>query len=158
MNKDPRYLEQFKRVKRWYGRFKKINDGTKHQVSSDHLKDEVLAFFTNCHHLKDWLEYDQDISKEELIRFIKTKDVLKICGDLCNGSKHLEISEGKEWKDKETGIERQDVKLKLGKGAPEVSMTFWVKSGEKEYNAFNLATECLELWEKFLQDHGLEME
>ena len=54
-----KYEEQFKRVNRWYDRFKKLNSGKEHTRNTDFEADDVHAFFINCYHLKDWIKNDK---------------------------------------------------------------------------------------------------
>lgn len=53
-----KYEEQFERVKRWYERFRRINEGTSHEKNTEYYHDEVYAFFVNCFHVKDWILND----------------------------------------------------------------------------------------------------
>ena len=51
-----RYREQLARTRRYYERFKKLNDGKAQEPSSEANMDDIYAFFQNCYHLKDWLK------------------------------------------------------------------------------------------------------
>jgi len=96
-------------MKRWYERFRLINNGKAHNQSSDYSEDEIYAFFINCYHLKDWIKNDDAVSiegKEKLEKFIKGSDYMNICEKVCNGIKHLN-------RDKLNGIGR-DFSLGLG--------------------------------------------
>lgn len=85
------YKEQFKRVQRWLSRFEELHCGRSHNRETDYYSDVVYTFFQNCFHLKDWLLNSKVINKEELNRFINDNEEMRICRDLCNGSKHLII-------------------------------------------------------------------
>ena len=74
-----KYLEQFERVKRWYNRFKKTDNGMLHNKNSDYYQDEIYAFFINCYHLKDWLVNDlpPNIKKRDIESFVgKSKNLM----------------------------------------------------------------------------------
>ncbi len=45
MTKQPKYLNQWGRVQRWYQRFGEISDRKLHDRSSDLYQDEVYSFF-----------------------------------------------------------------------------------------------------------------
>lgn len=54
-----------------------------------------MGFFQNCWHLKDWIKYDDSISsivkgsiESDVAKFLS----LRICVDLCNRSKHSELT------------------------------------------------------------------
>lgn len=151
----PMYLDQFARVKRWYDRLKKVNDGVQHDRSTDHYQDEVYAFFINCYHLKDWIR--KDVNCPHIFRrkvndgdFIKNSVPLSICHDLAIGAKHLEITTPKN--DPSTNIGNRSFLLNLGgQNDPNIAIRYRVMSGGKSYDAFELATNCLHEWENVLK-------
>lgn len=146
-----KYIEQYERVKRWYQRLKNINDGKENNLSSDYYQDEVLAFFINCYHLKDWIMNDNsaEISSKDVEDFVKQSEFLRVCGDVCNGSKHLNLTSPKS--DKNTRVGGRNFFLTLGEAIPIFRAKYKIISGNKEYDAFFLATKCLEDWEKFMK-------
>ena len=87
------YKEQYERVLRWYEKFKVYNTGIKHNKPSNNYIDEVYAFFINCHHLKDWLKKDPNVTIENQVieDFVNKNKDLRLCGDICNGIKHLNL-------------------------------------------------------------------
>jgi hypothetical protein len=99
------HIEQYQRVIRLYKRFKQINDGTQKGATFEGQEDDMLAFFLNCHHLKDWVIQDFYVDKshpdyamycrlrDEVVRLIDSNDCLKLCADICNGAKHLRRDE-----------------------------------------------------------------
>ncbi len=89
------YLDQFERVKRYFSRFKQINDGQEHSQSSQNYDDDIYAFFQNCYHLKDWIKNDPACSSwSDVEDFINQNPDLSICADLCNALKHLKKARG----------------------------------------------------------------
>ncbi len=145
-----RYLEQYERVKRWYERLRLINKGKEHSLPSDYYQDEVYAFFINCYHLKDWIKSDpaSKVDAKTVEKFVAGSEFLSVCGDVCNGSKHLAITNVKV--DKNTKIGGRNFFLELGASLPIFRARYKVISGDKEYDAFDLATRCLEEWRVFL--------
>lgn len=150
-----RYLEQYQRAKRWYERFKSIDEGRDHDMASDCYQDEIYAFFVNCYHLKDWLKNDptSGINKDEIENFINKSENLSMCADLCNGSKHLVINQPR--KDTQTKIGGRSFSLGLGIGSPKISVRYKVELKNRTYDAFDLATKSLKEWEDFLKSKKL---
>ena len=148
MYQEKRYLEQFDRMKRWYDRVRKISEGKEHNLPTDYYQDEVYAFFINCYHLKDWIKNDAEthVASEEVEKFVNNSEFLKVCGDLCNGSKHLTIRNPKNSRD--THIDGRHFALHLGSG-PIIHIEYDVVSGNKVYDAFSLASKCVQEWEEF---------
>ncbi len=88
-----KYVEQFERAKRYYERFKRINDGVENDCSPLWYEDDVRSFFVHCYHLKDWMINDENFTctKQEAESFVSNNEFLSICADVCNGIKHLEL-------------------------------------------------------------------
>src|ERR1035441_4160378 len=82
------YRDQLDRTRRFLDRMKISNQcGTEFQ-------DMAWAFFQNCWHIKDWLDNDPlatDQQKKAAIGMAHQSQTLRICQDLCNGTKHLEL-------------------------------------------------------------------
>jgi hypothetical protein len=139
-------------VKRWYERFRKINEGVQHVRQSDEYQDDVYAFFLNCHHLKDWIKNDESVdeaTKNKVEGFIETKQELKICADICNGLKHLKLTRQR------SGLQPRFAgrlfKLSLGGSEPTISIKFSIETERGPIDAFQVATKCLEAWTSFIQ-------
>ena len=147
---ESKYLEQYKRMKRWYRRFEDINKGRNHNVDSDNYQDEVYAFFISCYHLKDWIINDGNsgISKNSVERFVHNDTYLKICGDICNGVKHLKLNSPKVGSGAKIG--GRNFSLGLGADEPFINVKYNIDADDKTYDAFLVATEAVKLWEHFL--------
>lgn len=155
----PKYLEQFERVKRFYQRFKEIDDGRTHDRPSDFYYDEILMFFMNCHHLKDWIKNDESLpgsirsSAEILVTDI---EYLRYCADLANGVKHLKLVKTRRFED---DLQKGPTEYKLdlsgdGKNnTPIISAKFTFRMNDQVTDAFTLATQCLQTWEEFVQEN-----
>ncbi|MDO8676501.1 MAG: hypothetical protein Q7K16_02525 [Candidatus Azambacteria bacterium] len=149
------FIEQYKRMERWHERLEitcsRIPDG----FGPLEELDDVLAFFQNCYHLKDWVKNDDSsgIPGIDVENFVNNSEFLKVCGDLCNGSKHLKITKPKTHGD--TKINRH-VYLRHGGHVndPIVKREFIIKSGENKYEALDLANKCIKEWKKFFNDKG----
>ena len=51
------------RARRFFGRFKRLNDGIGHDRESDEYIDDIYAFFQACYHVKDHLIDDPAYAK-----------------------------------------------------------------------------------------------
>jgi hypothetical protein len=150
---EQKYIQQYLRVRRWYDRFEVISTSRDHSMTSPNYEDDMYALFINCYHLKDWVANDSEsgITKEEVEKFMRESENMRICGDLCIGSKHLEIRNPKIGKD--TRVARRHFWMGLG-GGPLVSVKYEIAAGGKSYDAFALASKCLEEWDDFLSQHN----
>lgn len=147
----PKYLEQYDRMLRWYERFKSINDGREHTVNSYNYLDEIHAFFMSCYHLKDWIKHDQESLTlgRGVENYIKAHESLKISADICNGVKHLLLSTPKMGIGG-ANLGNQHITLTIGEGEPIVSIKYKIIAEGKEYDAFKVATDAVGLWKKYL--------
>lgn len=153
-----RYKEQFQRIKRWYKRFSELNEGRIHDRDSDYYKDDVYAFFLNCHNLKDWLIGDDSIKikdkKKTIEEYVTANKALSVAADICNSLKHLVLKSSRTG-DTPTFV-GNDIKLELGLSTlPKTSMVFWVSLGTEKINAFDIATDCIKAWDDFFKRHGI---
>ena len=155
-------IEQYNRIKRWHRLFQEIDSGKNHNQDTHYYVDTVYAFFQNCWHLKDWIKHDDEnnLTKQDMDNFTKRHPELKVCGSLCNCTKHLKITgeKNKKFFDKNTEIGDKHLKLGRGGGAPQVKIKFEIVDSKKTYDAFNLATKCLEIWRNFLKDNGFDID
>ncbi len=148
--------EQFERVKRWYERFKRINEGTAQEKSTEYYHDEVYAFFLNCYHLKDWIKNDTDVPEEvrqDVERFVGKSDALSTCGDLCNSIKHLKLNTPPR-RDAEFGRRLFKVHIVEGAGSS-MAVEYSIMTVRGQIDAFELATNCLHGWEQFIKTNIL---
>jgi len=148
---DSSYMDQYERMKRYYLRFKNINDGSTHEENTDYKQDDVYSFFIHCYQLKDWIQNDtkSGIVQKLVERFVHQNESLKICGDICNGIKHFVLDQPKMG----TGasILKSNYVLNLG-AEPTIKIKYKVIGDNKEFDAFTVATEAINLWDKFLSE------
>jgi len=148
------FIKQFKRMERWYKRIEIICQKTPDNMGNLQELDDVLAFFQNCYHLKDWVKNDSSsgILATDIENFIRQSNCLMICGDLCNGSKHLKINNPRI--DSDTTINRSYTVAEHVTD-PILKRDFIVTSGGRQYNALSLAKECIGAWKNFFSSHGM---
>jgi hypothetical protein len=149
----PSYTEQMERLKRCYGRLSQIDTGRRHDMHSENYRDELYTFFLNCYHLKDWLKNDNtfQVNGNVVEGYINNNDDLKLCADICNGIKHFTLNNPRSTESPSVG--GQKISLKLGSGEPEISIKFIIDTTSGPRDGFELATNCLDLWQNFLLQH-----
>lgn len=154
MTKTQTWSEQWDRVERWFSSFKETNDGRTHDRASDYYQDEAYAFFQNAYHLKDWLKHDPAASAQvrDVEAFISGSQSMRLCADLCNGSKHLALTTPRESAD--TKIGQRHFRVGLSEPAT-ISAQYVVESAGQTYDAFALAQDCIDEWRAYLATKGL---
>ena len=167
------WREQWERVLRMLARVQTVYDGRTEGGTAD-AKDDVYSFFQNVHHLRDWLWNDttSGLKKRQINAVIKRSTKLRICGDLCNGSKHSKLDQQPWTGDPGTAITKNDVNIEaptarafaLGGGEQPVMPPptpgvvrhkFYVQSGGNEYDALDLAKDAVSTWRAFLVSRGV---
>lgn len=86
------YLEQFQRLKRWHDILNKFRYENASESKTDFQVDCIYTFFINCFHLKDWLIHSDVVTSNEINDFINNNLEMQICRDICNGVKHLSLT------------------------------------------------------------------
>jgi hypothetical protein len=99
------------------------------------------------------LNFYMDFSDYIEENFINKYECMRICADLCNGSKHSTITRARG---------NQDTKLKsavwnvaLGGGEPILSVKFNIECKDQIYDALELARKCVGNWDEFITKHNL---
>ena len=151
MTAQPKYYEQWDRVRRWYDRFREISEGKLHDRPSDFYQDEVYAFFLNCYHLKDWIKNDPTASSlsSKVEDFITNYPDMALCADICNGNKHLVLSNHRSNKNPHFG--KRLFKVGVGTQPTTIAIEYTIDTKSGPNDAFYLATRCLKAWEGFLK-------
>jgi hypothetical protein len=134
-------------VHRWHGRVQALGRRRAAHGDMEAEHDFVYAFFQNCHHLRHWLEADGAASGAELDRFIGAHPELRLCRDICNGTKHLRLS--RPSLDADFSIGREYVPAHGPGARPHVNETWFVIAGGEKRDLFELADRCLALWVSF---------
>ncbi len=116
--------------------------------------DFLYAFFQNCHYLRDWLIKADAVPREKLNEFYQANRELQICRDICNGTKHFDVTNPSV--DPEFAIGREYVPANWPGKRPHVNETWFIIAGGHKYDLFELAHRCMRLWEAFLAENSLE--
>lgn len=152
------YSDQYQRTKRWYDRFCKLAQGRTHDLESVNYVDDIYAFFMNCYHLKDWLKNDRNIVasiRNAVEPYINSDESLCLCADICNSLKHFDLPRSpRSQADPAFGAKRYAIALEPGKETI-ISLKLEVTTRDGPIDAFQLATNCVVAWEKFLDTHHL---
>ena len=150
-----RYLEQYERMKRSYDRFREIKPGLTDKITSDY-EDNIYAFFLHCYHLKDWVKNDISVKSRvpnistDVERFINESEALSLCADLCSSLRHLELKRSSGDERPTYGRRQYHNRLNVASGRS-IRLEWLVKRNDKPpIDAFELATECIAEWDKFL--------
>ncbi len=165
---DASYKSQYKRVMRWYSLIKEIHEGRAHDRDEKYYEDTYYAFFQNCYHLKDWIKNDSAIQSKvnpKSLRnhpvegYVNSNELLQLCGDICNATKHLIL----DWKPKHPQSQilmqrlGKNIKLELGGTEPPIiSIDYVIQLKGASKNAFEVATDCIELWKIYLKNNELD--
>lgn len=140
-----KYLEQRARMLRLY---RKINPESGDHGDQTEYEDNLWFFFQSAWHLKDWIKNDPEVNCLSISKVALNYKSLRICSDLANRSKHLELSESSN---KEDGkLVGNDVTISLNMATITINETFSgtipvIKTYSSKYNyriMDNMGKEC----------------
>lgn len=143
--------EQWARVNRYFDRFKKIYEGFEgHDEPSEYYFDDMLAFFQNCFHLRDWLrEDDFKSAKIDLTpnKYVETETSLAICADLANAVKHMKLTYPPK-----SGTEPKlaNRSMVITGGSSIIKLEAHIEHDGEFIDAFELAKKCMDAWNAYL--------
>ena len=152
-----KYQDQLKRVERYYKKIEDLPCGVGETEKSWLYCDDIYTFFMHCYHLKDYLKNDPEYTKHtnsEIESYISSTRSLSLCADICNGLKHLKLTNPRSGNVLELGAHTMSMNL-LGyifgddnELKTTVSASF--KHGNNELDAFTIAKESIEAWHAFI--------
>ncbi len=99
----------FGNAKKLLEKVKRDQDSLYHAVISqdpDRISDAVFNFAITGYHIKDWLKNEGAPGVEE---HINSEPMLRLCADLCNGSKHKLLSRRREIDDPVKTIDNSEL-------------------------------------------------
>ena len=149
------WLSQFARTHRWYKKIKSHQAETRSHGLSGEAEDCIYAFFQNCFHLREWIEKSKVISKPDIDSFISGHQELRICRDICNGTKHMVIDRPSVSADISTYREYDWLSVPSGQPEARGTTTFRILIGGAKYDMFDLADRCMDAWLQLLQERRL---
>ena len=128
--------------------------------SSNDYDDDLICFFMQCWHLKDWIKNDDNLSStvRDKIKVEIDKDEeckrrypnLAICADVANRSKHLKLERIRV----DPFLTNRDITISLGAGSATCEHTITCADGSK-HNAKEVARRAVQEWGSFLRANGL---
>jgi hypothetical protein len=141
--------EQIARVARYFRKLKEYEAGLPIEtlVSNEH-QDVTYAFFLNCYHLKDWIKADPVLSELGNVEaFINGSFELRLCADICNASKHFELTKPRS--DQNPAISLPTIMM--DQRGDKVVVRYNVKTTSGSIDSFELAQSCMSAWSQFLR-------
>ena len=149
-------LEQIERAQRYLERLRSVYTGIfTTSDNRDLYEDDAITFFMHCYHVRDWIVHLNrvGITASQVDEFINSHDELKICADLCNGSKHCRLQRnirsgqqphmaGKEY-DTSTWLTSSG-------GGNVVKARYTILTASGSIDALALAERCMILWSEFI--------
>jgi hypothetical protein len=128
---------QYERMIRWHQRVIRAA-----LTGSSDLEDFALVFFQVCYHLRDWMIETGGATRLELDRLFAESMDLRVCRDICNGAKHLNITRPSV-----------DAGFSIGREyAPyePTNVRLFVIAGAK-HDLLELAARCVDAWRVFAE-------
>jgi hypothetical protein len=138
------WVGQFERLHRWHQRLQELQTQRSAELTTADL-DLVFAFFQTAYHLRDWMFNGGRASKADLDDLMRTSLPLKICRDLCLGSKHLVIDRPSV--DPNTSLVREYTPGPIGN--PTVNGTRIVVIANGKHELWPLVDDCMDAWEQW---------
>jgi hypothetical protein len=142
------YRDQLDRVRRFLARMQREADQAEFQ-------DMAWSFFQHCWHLKDWINSDRVLVNDAQRRPINAAahvagSPLRLCQDLCNGTKHL---------GSRPGARQHHMAYTLFAWARRSEMDCIIDDGHGHLiSGKQLAAECVAEWERILRAQGLSID
>jgi len=144
---------QYYRMRRWFEKFQKTQPGNFEDPQINEEHDILYACFQNIFYMKDWLHHSAKISKAELNNFININLELKICRDICNGTKHFNLNSASV-DDDFTIIREYNPFHKI---LEQDECHLIILTGGHKFELKHLAWQCINLWDEFIRDHNLKV-
>ena len=147
--------DKYRRMLRTYGVLERINTDNGSSISNTDARDAAEDFFNQCYHFKDWIKKDTSIRVDQDVEeFINSSTVMQLAADYCNSLKHAGLDRGSR---SGKTLERLNTHVNIdltSRGFVASSRLELTISGQS-YDAFKLATECVEAWEKYLRENNV---
>lgn len=143
------YRNQLDRARRFLDRARMTPDDWP-DMDDVEFQDMMSAFFQDCWHVKDWLKNDPSVSqvaKEAVIQLAHQSQYLRMCQELCNGTKRLGAR---------PGANHQHINTTIIPGAGIREVDCIVDDGSGKFiSGKQLASDCIAEWERILISLGL---
>lgn len=144
--RSPGWRGQYERLRRWKRRLSEIEPN-----ELEELFDFILAFFTACYHLRDWLLRDVPSVQADLDQLFAKSQPLRLSADIANISKHFHLTRPPRSRH-QLSLAREYVPGGAGWFGRDGRLVV-LSDGEK-VDVLDLATEAEQAWTAFLREHG----
>jgi hypothetical protein len=152
---DYRAADKYRQMLRSFEQIKKIASNNGNTISNTDSRDAVEGFFNHAYHFKDWLKKDPSVlTPRRVEEYVSNNNALSLAADYCNSFKHGGIDR----KSRSGGIiecVNTHIKLELTPGGFVASSTSTVTVDGKTYDTLDLARQCVEAWDRFLEANGI---
>ena|SRR5690242_7130714 len=141
---------QFDRMERWHRRA--LDALAYRDACANDAEDFVYAFCQSAYHLRDWLQKSGGATKAELDELMNETQALKLCRDVCNGSKHFALDR-KRTKTERIGLMREYVppitKDEIASTRPRLFVFEGQDGSIQMIDIGELMNECVVAWREF---------
>lgn len=150
----PRELPwSWERSQSWHGHYERLARWRSRVVSTspdkpDERFDFLLAFFTVCYHLRDWLTREDPTIGPELDSLFASSKPLRICADIANIAKHFDLTEPPR-RERQLSLAREYVPG--GEGWFGRDGRLVVLSRGEKIDVLDLVVQCEAAWTDFLR-------
>lgn len=145
------WQSQYERMQRSFERLKR------EYRSSIEYDDDLLHFFMDCWHLKDWIKNDTRLPKtlqDAIESEVKSHLSLEVAADLANGWKHLSIDEKRYPPRVGANVTAKSVGWDFGTGKVDVRHEVTMSDGSV-VSAQAVADDACNAWRAILAKLGL---
>jgi hypothetical protein len=149
------WQDQFERLKRYLCRIR-IRDRDRAEY-----EDDLLSFFQNCWHLKDWIWNDDSLTldvRTEVRDAAHRHKALRVCRDIAIRSKHLELTKPSVGTGAdifgEAEVEISD-SMSSGKSTSKVLWDYMVDIDGESVRALDVAEAAVGTWHYLFATHGM---
>ena len=158
-------MEQLERTRRYLKRLRQIYAGAPYLSDTrEYYADDVLSFFIHCYHIRDWIiQLNRlGVTQKDVDAFIDAHDELKICADLCNGTKHCQLIQRPRTGEQPHLAGRQFVSSGINDEMHTTCGKFNILANGMFHDALDLAEHCMLLWDNYVNEmtkraeHGVQ--
>ena len=152
-------MEQLERTHRYLDRMRTAYSGVPYREDGrDYYADDVHSFFVHCHHIGDWIVTlnNVGVTREDVTAFVNSHVELRICADLCNGTKHCRVKRIRTSRQPHVAGHRlvsTGSAVDPGDGVVRPVSTrcqFEILAEGEFRDALDLAERCMSLWDDFV--------
>lgn len=113
-------------------------------------EDYLYAFFQNCWHLCEWVQKSKIVAGPKIKHLFDSHEELRLCRDICNGTKHMTITRPSVDSQFTTFREYDWLQPSMAEG-PNSNQKLMVRAAGQKHDMFVLADQCMKIWDDFLE-------